>query len=93
MVIENTVIIIAYLADLFGERYNRAMEITRIATQKKNPNRVNLYAVLGVTKTMFFALLSPIAVYWLSRLVLKEKWHGKSIIASIVIGLMIAFLI
>lgn len=49
-------------------------------------------AVLGVTRTMFFALISPVAVYWLSRLVLKEKWQGKSIIASIVIALMIIFL-
>jgi len=43
------------------------------------------YQLRGVTETLFVFTLSPILVYWLSAIFLKEKWRVRTILASIVI--------
>jgi drug/metabolite transporter (DMT)-like permease len=43
------------------------------------------YQIRGVSETLFVFTLSPILVYWLSAVFLKEKWHVRTILASIVI--------
>lgn len=43
------------------------------------------YQLRGIAATLFVFTLSPILVYWLSAVFLKEKWHVRPILASIVI--------
>ena len=43
------------------------------------------YQIRGVSDTLFVFTLSPILVYWLSAIFLKERWHVRTILASIVI--------
>jgi len=43
------------------------------------------YQIRGISETRFVFTLSPILVYWLSAVFLKEKWHVRTILASIVI--------
>ena len=43
------------------------------------------YQIVGVAETVFVFILSPVLVYILSIIFLKEKWRFKNIVASIVI--------
>jgi len=48
------------------------------------------FQLRGISETMFVFTLSPVLVYWLSAVFLKEKWQLKNILASVVIiGLVI----
>jgi drug/metabolite transporter (DMT)-like permease len=48
------------------------------------------FKLRGLSETLFVFTLSPILVYWLSAVFLKEKLHLKTIIAStIIIGLVV----
>ncbi|MFA5010222.1 MAG: EamA family transporter [Patescibacteria group bacterium] len=43
------------------------------------------FQLRGISETLFVFTLSPILLYWLSAIFLKEKWQIKNIIASIII--------
>lgn len=48
------------------------------------------FKLRGLSETLVIFTLSPVLVYWLSAVFLKEKWQAKNIIASLVIvGLVI----
>lgn len=43
------------------------------------------FQLRGLSETLFVFTLSPILVYWLSAVFLKEKWQTKNIVAGVVI--------
>lgn len=43
------------------------------------------FQIRGVSETLFIFTLSPVLVYWLSAIFLKEKWQVRTVLASIVI--------
>jgi len=43
------------------------------------------YQLRGISETLFVFTLSPVLVYWLSAIFLKEKWQIRNIVAGIVV--------
>ncbi|MFH0905607.1 MAG: DMT family transporter [bacterium] len=49
------------------------------------------YQIRGMSETLFVFTLSPILVYWLSAIFLKEKWQIRAVLASVAIVILVAW--